>query len=129
MPLSSRQRIGIAVVEHDGCWLVGVRGDSGPLPGYAEFPGGKCRDGESPEECAVRECAEEAGLAVEVVDVLYQCDFDYPHAAVALNFHLCRPRGSVAERHRQFEWVSATKLRELKFPEANQPVIKLLLNR
>jgi 8-oxo-dGTP diphosphatase len=124
-----RQRIGIAVVEHDGRFLVGVRGEQGPLAGLAEFPGGKCLDGESPEDCAARECEEEAGLAVEIVDVLYQRDYDYPHARVALNFYLCRPRSPVAERHQDFYWVSATTLRDLNFPPANRPVVELLVNR
>jgi mutator protein MutT len=125
----ARKRIGIAVVEHDGCFLVGIRGDDGPLPGYAEFPGGKCQDGESPEDCAVRECEEETGLSVEIVECLYGCDHDYPHGAVALSFYLCRPCGSVAERHRQFEWIPAARLHDLKFPPANQPVVELLANR
>lgn len=128
VPLS-RQRIGIAVVEHAGCFLVGIRGDEGPLPGFAEFPGGKCQDDESPEHCAVRECVEETGLTVEIVDLLYQCDHDYPHGAVALHFYLCRPCGSVAERHRQFEWMPAARLRDLQFPTANQPVVELLVDR
>jgi len=125
----SRKRIGIAVVEHDGRYLVGVRGAGGPLPGFAEFPGGKCLDGESPEDCAARECVEESGLQVEIVDVLYQCDYDYPHGSVALNFYLCRPMGDIAERHRQFEWIPAAQLRDLKFPPANQAVVELLINR
>ena len=128
MPLS-RKRIGIAVVEHEGCYLIGIRGDDGPLPGYAEFPGGKCHEGESPQDCAARECEEETGLTVDIVDALYQCDHDYPHGAVGLNFYLCRPRGSVAKQHRQFEWIPAARLRDLKFPDANRPVVELLLNR
>ena len=35
-------RVGIAVVEHNKRYLVGVRGPTGPLAGYDEFPGGKC---------------------------------------------------------------------------------------
>jgi 8-oxo-dGTP pyrophosphatase MutT (NUDIX family) len=54
-------RIGIAIVEHAGRFLVGVRGDGSPLSGKAEFPGGKCHENESPAECAVRECLEETG--------------------------------------------------------------------
>jgi 8-oxo-dGTP diphosphatase len=128
LPLS-RKRIGIAVVEHDGRYLVGIRGDDGPLPGFAEFPGGKCQEGESPEDCAARECEEETGLRVEIADVLYQCDYDYPHGRVALNFYLCRPLGTVARQHGNFTWVPATKLRHLKFPPANQPIVELLANR
>ena len=52
----SPKRIGIAVVEHEGRYLVGTRGPDGPLAGYAEFPGGKCLPDELPEMCAIREC-------------------------------------------------------------------------
>ncbi|MCA9069030.1 MAG: NUDIX domain-containing protein, partial [Planctomycetaceae bacterium] len=55
-------QIGIAIVEHNNCFLIGVRGDDSPLSGLAEFPGGKCQDGETPADCAVRECWEETGL-------------------------------------------------------------------
>lgn len=33
------QRIGIALIEHEGAVLVGVRGPDSTLPGKAEFPG------------------------------------------------------------------------------------------
>ena len=52
-------RVGIAVVEHDRKYLVGVRGPTGPLAGYDEFPGGKCIGYETAAACAVRECMEE----------------------------------------------------------------------
>ena len=60
------KRIGIAVVEQAGHYLVGLRGPDVPLAGYAEFPGGKCLPNESPEDGAVRECREESGLLVTV---------------------------------------------------------------
>ena len=39
-------RIGIAVVESAGRILVGQRAADVPLPGLAEFPGGKCESDE-----------------------------------------------------------------------------------
>ncbi len=131
LPFPARVPIGIAVAEHAGRFLIGLRGDGGPLPGYAEFPGGKCRPGESPAACAVRECAEETGLRVDVVELLWNRPYDYPHAQVDLHFFLCRPADpcDVAERHGDFHWVPLAQLRELRFPPANEPVIALLTNR
>lgn len=123
--------IAIAVVHHAGRYLVGLRGDDGPLPGFAEFPGGKCRSGESPQACAVRECLEETGLRIVVSDLLCRIPYDYPHAQVDLHFFLCRPAhaGEVAEQHNGFRWISATLLHDLNFPPANDPVLVLLRNR
>lgn len=122
--------IGIAIVEHDGRYLVGIRGEDGPLPGYAEFPGGKCEPNESPAECACRECLEETGLAVVVERLLLRREFDYPYGTVDLHFWLCRPAQpkTVADAHRGFRWIAGHELPSLRFPEANAPVIDMLVN-
>ncbi|MBS0205217.1 MAG: (deoxy)nucleoside triphosphate pyrophosphohydrolase [Planctomycetes bacterium] len=122
------KRIGIAVVEQAGQYLIGIRGPDGPLPGYAEFPGGKCLPGESPEACAIRECWEETGLRITVERLLRQRDFTYPHAAVDLYFFLCHPaeRADVKADHNGFRWVPAQDLPSLKLPEANAPIVEML---
>jgi len=127
-PNSAGKRIGIAIVEHSGGYLVGVRGPDIPLAGYAEFPGGKCLPNESPEHCAVRECLEETHLKVVVDKLLTRCEFNYSHATVDLHFFLCHPvqESSVRDDHNGFRWVPRTELGGLKFPEANAAVVKLL---
>jgi 8-oxo-dGTP diphosphatase len=124
----SATRIGIAIVEHAGRFLVGVRREGSPLPGKAEFPGGKCVEGESSAECAVRECLEEAGLAVAAVRLLDQRVHHYPHGTVELSFWLCEPSSQegIAEDHHGFRWVDREELQTLDFPEANQRVLELL---
>lgn len=124
------KRVGIAVVEHLGTYLVGTRGPDSPLPGYAEFPGGKCQPGESEEDGTVRECLEEAQLAVVVERLLLRREFTYPHATVDLHFFLCHPAPgeSVQDNHNGFRWVPAADLRKLKLPAANSPVVDLLID-
>lgn len=122
------QQIGIAVVEHHGRYLVGRRGDDVALAGMHEFPGGKCEPQESPAACAVRECREETGLQVEVVEELMRVTHSYSHGDVELHFWLCRPIAPdlVADDHNGYRWFTAIKLRELQFPEANAAVIDAL---
>lgn len=122
------QRIGIAVVEHQGAYLVGVRGPDQPLAGCAEFPGGKCEPDESPRDCAVRECREETGLAVIPQRLIEEVRFSYPHGDVELHFWLCQPaeRASISTDHRGYRWVPTAELGTLNFPEANRPVIEWL---
>lgn len=124
------KRIGIAVVEQADRYLVGIRRPDVPLAGFAEFPGGKCLPRESPEDCAVRECREESGLLVTVDRLLMRREHSYPHATVDLHFVLCHPAeaASGGDEHRGFRWVPRQQLASLKFPEANEPIIRLLLD-
>lgn len=119
--------IGIAVVEREGCYLVGVRGPHGPLPGYSEFPGGKCVAGETPAECARRECQEETGLDVRPVRLLQNVRHSYPHGEVDLHFWLCEPTDPRAEPGAPYGWLPRSELGSCRFPEANQPLINQLL--
>lgn len=126
--MTAPKQIGIAVVEFGRRYLVGIRGAGVPLAGYAEFPGGKCLAGESATACAVRECREESGLAVVADRMLQRVEFEYPHGRVDLHFILCHPAQAddVLERHGEFGWVAAEKLKSLKFPEANASIVEEL---
>ena len=128
MATTSSTLIGVAVVRCGGRYLVGRRGPDGPLAGYDEFPGGKCRDGESAAACAARECREETGLEVEAVELLLRREFTYAHGSVDLNFWLCRLREGQSEVTLQngFGWVTTDELAGLRFPEANAPLLELL---
>jgi 8-oxo-dGTP diphosphatase len=120
--------IGIAVVEHDGRYLVGTRPPDVPLAGCAEFPGGKCRPGEDPALCACRECREETGLEIRVERLLLRRQFDYSHGPLELHFWLCRlVHGTdAAAVQGGFRWVPAAELGGLSFPEANAQVVLML---
>ncbi|HEY0982094.1 NUDIX domain-containing protein [Schlesneria sp.] len=126
--MTTDKRIGIAVVEHHSRYLVGIRGPGSVLEGYAEFPGGKCEEDESPIECAVRECFEESGLVVIPERLLQRRQFEYPHGRVELYFVLCHPVGLVDARaqHQGFRWETLDDLRLLNFPEGNSEVLNLL---
>ncbi len=114
------------MVIHRGRVLVGVRGAEGPLPGLAEFPGGKVEPGETPALCALRECKEECRLDVEAVRPLADYLWDYPHGCVHLHFVLCRPRAvqDVQDSHLGFRWVDDGELIQLHFPEGNRRVLE-----
>ncbi|MEX2286887.1 MAG: (deoxy)nucleoside triphosphate pyrophosphohydrolase [Planctomycetaceae bacterium] len=123
--------IGIAVVEHAGKYLVGRRAPTASLPGRDEFPGGKCEPGESPRDCAVRECLEETGLRVEPLELLLSVPFNYDHAKVELFFWRCRlidatRAGNLPDKCR---WVPLNELSGLNFPKANAPLLELLFSR
>ncbi len=122
--------IAVAVVEWEGCYLVGVRDEQSVLAGYDEFPGGKVKSGETPAETARRECEEETGLAIDVEDLIVPVvEHAYAHGELRLHFFHGRVSSeSDATPKPPFRWVDAKELSQLRFPEANQVVIETLLS-
>ena len=121
-------QIGVAVVEHEGRFLIGVRGGEDSLTGLAEFPGGKCDPDEKPRDAALRECREETGLLVVPVRELQEQVWKYPEATVELHFWLCHPTQPefIEEHHQGFRWVTREELLSHEFPPANEEVLKIL---
>ena len=120
--------VAVAIVEHKGQFLVGVRPESVPLAGLAEFPGGKVHDAETAAAAAVRECREETGLQIVVDREFFSTCHRYDHGLLKIQFFLCRLAASERSRpNSPFCWVTADELGTLEFPAANEPVTKMLL--
>ena len=130
--MKSAVRIGIAVVESAGRILVGERSPDSPLPGLAEFPGGKCESDETPRACAVRECQEETGLIVIPQEQIATIEHSYPHGDVELHFWRCglSPElPDMATPVSPFRWIQFEELASLQFPDANRSVLDQLLQK
>ncbi|MCA9057389.1 MAG: (deoxy)nucleoside triphosphate pyrophosphohydrolase [Planctomycetaceae bacterium] len=122
-------RVGIAVVEADDRFLVGIRAADTVLPGMAEFPGGKCESDEAPRACVVRECREETDLIVLPVLHLATVTHQYDHGLVELHFwRCCLAQGThqTCPPRSPFRWVERSELADLLFPEANCSVLEML---
>ncbi len=108
--------------------MVGLRPAGKPLAGLSEFPGGKVHPGETPAEAAERECREETGLSIIVVEPYPIVEHDYPHGRLALHFFHCmlaKPTDE-ATPSEPFRWVEREELARLKFPEANRALLEAL---
>ena len=129
-------RVAIAVIVHNGQVLIGHRPPGVRLAGFWEFPGGKLEPGETPRQCAVREVREECGLDVRIAQELpaiLRADHDL---TVELLPFLCEPSQQAASpdspedppRVRpagttKLRWVPVSRLREYRFPPANDRLI------
>ncbi len=120
--MTMRQNIAVAIVEHEGRFLVGQRGDDAPLPGQHEFPGGKVESGETPAEAAVRECFEETNVRAKVNRRLAVVDHDYEHGPIRIHFYLCSLVSSGVTPAAPFRWIPRSDLATCEFPEANASV-------
>jgi len=116
----------IAIVARAGKVLVCQRKDDDDLGGFWEFPGGKCEDGETLEQCLARELEEEIGIRARPVARLATIEHDYPHALIRLHPFVClHESGEVEHRECQAShWIDPPLLRDYRFPPANETLIE-----
>lgn len=106
--------------------LVCQRKDDDTLGGYWEFPGGKCEDGETMEQCLARELREEIDVVATPLRRLSVIEHEYPDVIVRLHPFVCRhehgePRLLECQAAR---WITPTELRSYRFPPANEQLIE-----
>jgi 8-oxo-dGTP diphosphatase len=116
-----------AVIEDRGRYFVTRRQRGVHLEGHWEFPGGKCEPGETLERCLARELQEELGVDAEIGDEIFAVTHDYHDRSVELHFLSCRllgePRPQLGQ---EMQWVARENLRTLRFPPADDELIRLL---
>lgn len=114
-----------AIIEKEGKVLSTQRSGTMSLPLKWEFPGGKINDGESPEECLMRELHEELGIGVTISRPLAQVTHQYPTFIITLYPFVCRiSAGEIKlHEHKAFTWLPPERLHELDWAEADTPVI------
>jgi 8-oxo-dGTP diphosphatase len=118
--------VGIGLVRRGDAFLVRRRPVGTVYAGYWEFPGGKCEPEETPNQATARECFEEIGLRVVVGQLRRITTHRYPHGFVKLHFYDCtteNPADEPAEGS-GFEWITVDRLASLRFPEANEAVLR-----
>lgn len=124
--------VGVGIVVRGPRVLITRRQAGDSFAGYWEFPGGKREDGESIEQCVVRELWEECELAVVTERALAVVEHAYPTALVRLHPYFCRDANGgepavklvcVAEAR----WVLPGELAQYQFPPANGPLIAAVM--
>ena len=120
----------IALVDADGRVLIAQRPMGKHLEGLWEFPGGKLRDGETPEGALIRELNEELGIDVEhtCLAPLSFASHDYGEFHLLMPLYVCRvwsgaPRGREGQ---QLKWVRPSKLTDWPMPPADAPLVAML---
>ncbi len=108
--------------------LIARRPADAHLGGYWEFPGGSREEGESLEECVVREIKEELDLTVRVGLHALTVRHDDPDRSLDLHFFLCTPVAGTPEAIGcdEFRWVTVSELSDFEFPPADRPLIEQL---
>ncbi len=122
--------VAVALVDADGRVLLAERPAGKSMAGLWEFPGGKVREGETPEAALIRELKEELGI-----DVTASCLAPFTFASHSYaDFHLLMPlyvcrrwQGMVTPREGQrLTWVRPPRLEEYPMPPADKPLVAML---
>ena len=99
----------------------------GDWKGWWEFPGGKIEQGETPEECIVREIREELATEVNAEQIIGVVDYDYPAFHLTMHCILCRIVSGKLKllEHENAKWLSADSLYSVDW----LPADKLILDK
>lgn len=114
-----------AVIRNDeDSVLIVQRGEKTDHPFMWEFPGGKVREGESFEDCILREIDEELSLDIIIVDTLKTVEYDYGHKNIRLIPFICDTLMDlpVLHEHNDYKWVNVSELIGVDFLSADIPV-------
>ncbi len=120
-----RQHIVLALIHHDGRYLVARRKKKAHQGGLWELPGGKREKGEDDRVAIAREIHEELGA--ELLSARGILSFHYEYDDRYLTFHLYRchlfnPADVKPLASDELCWVTPEEFIELDFPPANKPV-------
>jgi len=90
-----------------------------------EIPGGKLEDGESPQECIVREIREELATEVKAEKILGVVDYDYPDFHLTMHCILCSIVSGNLEllEHEAARWLTKETLRSVDWLPADQLIL------
>lgn len=124
----------VALVDEVGRVLMQQRLPGGAHGGLWEFPGGKLEPGESPEQAAARELAEELGVAIlpeDLVPVVFasgRTEGAGPSRPLVILLLMCRCWSGSPAPHAaaQIAWCDLDQLPSLAMPPLDYPLAKAL---
>jgi len=118
------------IVDKNKKILIGQRPEGKALPGLWEFPGGKLEEGETIEQCIIREIKEELNVCVDVGRFLLSVSKEYEHG----DFKLMVYEASIkdiehlkANVHQDLRWVKPNEMKNYEFPPADVEIIEYLI--
>lgn len=102
------------------------RGEKTDHPFKWEFPGGKTGEGETEEECIIREIAEELSLDIVISEKLESVEYDYGNKQIKLIPFICDTLEELPllTEHLAYKWVPVEDLLNVDFSEADILVAK-----
>jgi A/G-specific adenine glycosylase len=130
LPKVPEYNVSIGIIIKGARFYVQKRPSEGHLGGLWEFPGGKAKEGETPEEAILRECKEELGTGIKIIKKLALVHHGYTHFKIHMSVFICvltndeenvQPLEGVP-----FQWITIDQLEDYPFPRANHKFFPIL---
>jgi 8-oxo-dGTP diphosphatase len=117
-----------AIWVENGRVLIARRRPGVSQAGLWEFPGGKVRPAETPEQCLRREIQEELGVRIAVEDFFGESTHAYEAGTIRLlAYRVSAESGEIAlNDHAELAWVAMADLGGYRFCPADVPLVKKL---
>ena len=116
-----------AVIRHGEKIFATQRGYGEFKDGW-EFPGGKVRESETPQEALAREIREELDTDIAVGALIAQIEHDYPAFHLSMGCYWCRVLNGdlVLKEHEAARWLSRDELDAVDWLPADRRLLPLL---
>jgi 8-oxo-dGTP diphosphatase len=120
-----------AIILDSGKILVTRRSEQMPHSLKWEFPGGKVREGETPESCIKREILEETGLEIKVERLFPTVKHTYEMYTIKLIPFVCSIlEGTISlAEHVDYRWLYPDDLGQLDWLDADVEVVRMIRSR
>lgn len=116
----------IGVIQEGDRYLIQKRPESGLLAGLWEFPGGKLKPGETPQQALHRELREELGVEMDNAEYLTTVEHAYTQFRVTLHAYTCRLRLRPKLNRDTHRWVTLRSMQRYPFPSGTVRIIRKL---
>jgi 8-oxo-dGTP diphosphatase len=119
-------KVTCAIVVERNKILVTQRNHHSDHPLKWEFPGGKLIQGETVEECVVREIREELEIEIEIRESMVPVNYDYGFKQIGLIPFLCVIKSGEIKlnEHNDFVWATFGNLKKIDFAAADLKLIQ-----
>ena len=96
-----------------------------------EFPGGKMEEGETSTQTLARELMEELDIKVDIGELFYQVEHDYPDFHLSMKVYLCKfdSKNLSLNVHKDTKWLDPKDILTLDWAAADVPVAKKIYQK
>lgn len=115
-----------AIIRKADKFLICQRPEGKSCANLWEFPGGKIEPGETGEDCIIRECREELGVTIRVLEKITDVIHDYPDRSVHLHFYLAEiAEGTLTRKeHNALAWIRSEDIPRYPFCPADAKMLR-----
>jgi len=128
-PQKPHYRVVVAFIWKKGKILVNKRPPEKMLGGMWEFPGGKIKTNETPEEALHREIMEEFSILINIEKPVDRFTHTYSHFSIDIEGYKCKyVSGKISqESNMPYKWLHPHQLSSLPFPSASEKFFNKLI--